>query len=283
MTPSARRAEIVKIVRLRGSVTVDALAEALDISRETIRRDLSELARLGKVRKFHGGASLPAHPGEGPFRDRMSENAEAKIQIAAEAVKLVAPGETIFVDTGSTTLYFAERLAEIPNLTVVTNSAEIARVISSAPSQSRTFLVGGEFNADNRQTVGSLAVSQIRSFRAHHAVLTIGALDARTGVMDFNIEEAQVARAMIEQAERITVLADSSKFERIASFEVCGLDRVSNLVCERPPAGKLRKALAEAEVDILVAAPQDRRPDPRARPAEADGEDRPARPGAREP
>jgi len=256
MTPSARRTEIVKTIRLRGRVTVGELAESLNISRETIRRDLFELARLGKVQKFHGGASLPVHTGEGPFRDRMSENAEAKTLIAAEAVKLVTPGETIFVDTGSTTLYFAEKLAEISNLTVVTNSAEIARLISLAPSQARTFLVGGEFNGDNRQTVGSLAVSQIRSFRAHHAVLTIGALDARTGVMDFNIEEAQVARAMIEQAEFVTVLADSSKFECIASFEVCSLDRVTNLVCDRPPSGKLDKALVEADVNILSVDPQ---------------------------
>lgn len=251
MNPIARRAEIVNIIRQRDRVSVDELAETLNISRETIRRDLTELARVGKVLKFHGGASLPMPTGEGPFRDRMSEHVSAKVLIAASAVKLFSPGETIFIDTGSTTLYFAEKLAEISNLTVVTNSAEIAQVISLAPSQSRTFLLGGEFNPDNRQTVGSMAVSQVRSFRAHHAVLTIGALDLRTGVMDFCIEEAQVARAMIEQAESVTVLADSSKFSRIASFEVCGLDRITNLVCDQPPTRKIKEALIEAGVNIF--------------------------------
>ncbi len=251
MNPADRQTQIVNIVRERNRVAVDELAQLLQISKETIRRDLSELARIGKIQKYHGGASLPMMTGEGPFRDRMGENAAAKALIAAEAVKLITPGETVLVDTGSTTLYFAEKLAEVPNVTIVTNSAEIARVISLAPSKSKTFLLGGEFNADNRQTVGSMAVSQIRSFRAHHAILTIGALDFRTGVMDFCIEEAQVARAMIEQAESVTILADSSKFQRIASFEVCSLDRVSYLVCDKLPPVKIKTALKEAGVKIV--------------------------------
>jgi len=256
MNPTVRRAEIVNIIRRQGRVTVDNLAKTLAISRETIRRDLSELARKGKVHKFHGGASLPMITEEGPFQHRMGENVAAKVQIAAEAIKLISQGETLLIDTGSTTLYFAEKLAEMQNLTVVTNSAEIARVISLGSLHSRTFLLGGEFNGDNRQTVGSLAISQLKTFRAHHAVLTIGALDSRTGVMDFCIEEAQIARTMIQQAESVTLLADSSKFSRIASFEVCGLDRVTNLVCDQPPSGIIKEALIEAGVTIISVGPQ---------------------------
>ena len=81
------------------------------------------------------------------------------------------------------------------------------------PSSARTFLLGGEFHNDNRQTVGSIASAQVQSFRAHHAILTTSALDACTGVMDYSIEEAQLARAMVEQSESLTVLVDSSKFE----------------------------------------------------------------------
>ncbi len=251
MNPTVRQAQIVNIIRERNRIAVDELAKLLQISKETVRRDLSELARIGKIQKFHGGASLPMMTGEGLLGDRISENATAKVLIADEAMKLIAPSETILIDTGSTTIYFAEKLSELSNLTVVTNSAEIARIVSLAPSQSKTFLLGGEFNGNNRQTFGSMAVSQIRSFRAHHAVLTIGALDLRTGIMDFCIEEAQVARAMIEQAESVTILADYSKFGKIASFEVCSLDRVTNLVCEQPPPEKIKTALIEAGVNIF--------------------------------
>ncbi len=253
MTPAARQIEIANLIRQHDHLTVNELAEILNISRETIRRDLSELAQTGKIQKFHGGASLPTIPGEGPFRDRMSKNAVAKNQIAAAAVELIAPGETILIDTGSTTFYFAEKLSELSDLTVVTNSTKIARVMSTPPATARTFLLGGEFHADNRQTIGSMVISQLKSFRAHHAVLTIGALDARTGVMDYSIEEAQLARGMIEQAETLTLLVDSSKFEKIASFEVCGLKRVTNLVCDKQPTGKLREALIDAGINIVCA------------------------------
>ena len=140
MTPAIRKTKIVNIIRKNKRATVNELAESMNISRETIRRDLTELARTGKVQKFHGGASIPTTLGEGSFRDRMGDNVTEKVQIAAEAVKLISPGETILIDTGSTSLYFAEKLVELSNLTVVTNSAEIAWIISLSPMQSRAFL-----------------------------------------------------------------------------------------------------------------------------------------------
>ena len=251
MSPEARRDEIVKIVQSAGRATVEELATRLDASRETIRRDLSDLARLGKIEKYHGGAMLPSVGFEGPFRERMTANAAAKVRIAQAAARLFSPAETLFIDTGSTTVFFAEILSNIRGLTVVTNSAEIARIISLGTGASKVFLIGGEFCGDNRETVGSLAVAQIGSFRAHHAVLTIGALDARAGAMDFNIEEAQMARAMIEQAERVTILADNSKFDRIAAFEVCALSRIDTLVCEQAPQDSLAQALHAAGVRVI--------------------------------
>ncbi len=251
MTPEKRQSKIANIIRERHRITVNELAELLKISRETIRRDLSKLAKNGKVQKFHGGASLPTTIGEGAFRDRMCENVTQKVQVAHRAVKLISPGETILIDTGSTSVFFAEKLASLSNLTIVTNSSQIARIMSHSHMQSGVFLLGGQFNSDNLQTVGNFAISQVQLFRAHHAILTIGALDAITGVMDFSIEEAQIAQAMIAQAESLTIIADNSKFHRIASFKVCSLDQVTNLVCDKPPPDKIKKALLGAKVNIV--------------------------------
>ncbi|WP_321371286.1 DeoR/GlpR family DNA-binding transcription regulator [uncultured Desulfuromusa sp.] len=149
---------------------------------------------------------------------------------------------------------FAEKLAAIHGLTVVTNSTQIAKTMSLDPSSSRVFLLGGEFHGDNRQTVGSMAITQLQSFRAHHAILTAGALDTRTGVMDFSIEEAQLARAMIAQAEHLTILIDSSKFNKIASFEVCSLSRITNLVCDIAPPEELYATLLKAKINVIIAS-----------------------------
>lgn len=248
-----RQAKIIDTLRQQKRVTVDELAALFNISRETIRRDLTQLANTGKIQKIHGGAILPRVFGEGSFQQRMSDNADAKARIASQAVGLFTAGETLFVDTGSTTLYFAEKLSEVSGLTIVTNSTEIARIISSAGTGNRTFLLGGEYSDNNHQTVGTLVASQIRTFRAHHAVLTVGALDVRSGAMDFNIEEAQVAHAMIEQSEFITVLADSSKYNNLASFEVCPLSRIDRLVCDIAPPDAMVEILREAGVEIVVA------------------------------
>ena len=252
MNIKARQAKLIETVRRQGKVSVEDLAAILGASRETIRRDLTYLSELGKIQKVHGGARIPRLMGEGPFKQRLSESVDAKMRIASTATTLIAPGETVFIDTGSTTLIFAEELAKVAGLTVVTNSTEIARTLATANTANRVFLLGGEFGADNSQTVGTMAAAQIRSFRAHHAILAVGAIDARSGAMDYNIEEAQIARAMIAQSETITVLADSSKFDALASFEVCALSVIDRLVTDKAPPPDILEAFESGGGKIIL-------------------------------
>lgn len=247
-----RHVRIVAEIRAHEKATVEYLADLLGASRETIRRDLAELENQGKVQKFHGGAMLPRGFGEGAFQQRMGENVAAKVQIAKTAANLFRPGETLFIDTGSTTLYFAEHLAAVKGLNIITNSTDIAQVIS-ARGNSYAYLLGGSFGHDNRQTVGSLTVAQVDGFRAHHAVLTVGSLDAVAGAADFDLEESQVAKAMIARACSVTVLADHSKFGAMASFGVCGPERIDRLVCDTAPPADLAQAFAVAGGEVVIA------------------------------
>lgn len=258
MSPDERRSRIAYLVRERGRVTVEDLAGEIDISRETIRRDLNALSAKGLVRKFHGGAARIAGDTEGSFHQRMGENVPAKLAIARRAATLFAPGESLFIDTGSTTLYFAEALAQSAGaqshgLTVITNSTAIARTLSPPGSPHRVVLIGGDYHHDNQETVGVMAVSQIRVFRTRHAVLTVGAIADTGSVMDFSIEEAEVARAMVAQSEEVTILADVSKLARTALCEVCHLDEVRRLVCDGSPPISVAQAIEEAGVELLMA------------------------------
>lgn len=255
MTIRKRQAKLVEIVRRQEKVSVEELATILNASRETIRRDLTQLSEIGKILKVHGGARMPRVLGEGSFKQRQSEHVDAKLEIAQLAAPLFHPGETLFVDTGSTTLFFAEAIANanVKGLTVITNSTEIARTFSTANSPSRTFLLGGEFSANNSQTIGAMTTTQIRSFRAHHAILTIGALDARSGAMDYDIDEAQIARAMVDQSESVTVLADSSKLGALASFEVCPLTSIDRLITDKAPPDSILEELETAGIKVVFA------------------------------
>ncbi|MEO3428578.1 DeoR/GlpR family DNA-binding transcription regulator [Pelagibius sp. CAU 1746] len=248
--PKLRREKIAEAVRRHGKVSVEQLALRFKTSHETIRRDLAALAETGSIQKFHGGAKLPGRQEEGPFRERMVLNAVAKRVIAEKTARLIAPGDTIFIDTGSTTLMCAEEIAKIGGLTVITNSTRIAAVMSGGGNRTVIFLLGGRFDGDNQETVGPTAISEIQSFHADHALITIGALDAAAGATDFNFDEAQVARAMMENADNLIVVADASKFQRRAAFAVCPLERIGALVCDRVPAGALAGELAAAGVSV---------------------------------
>jgi DeoR family glycerol-3-phosphate regulon repressor len=254
MKPVVRQAKIIDILRENGRTNVHDLARHFGTSRETIRRDLSALSKEHKIQKIHGGATIARITGEGSFQERMGKNVQAKRRIGKEAAKLFSPGDTVFIDTGSTSVYFAEEIADINGLTIITNSTLSAKVISQTAAGNRVFLLGGEYNGDNQETFGTLAVTQIQSFRAHYVVLTIGALDCSNGVMDYSIDEAQVARAMIDQSQSLIVLVDHSKFDSIDSFEVCSLDKIDVVVCDKVPTGDLYDALTERDVTIIEAA-----------------------------
>ncbi|SCB37842.1 transcriptional regulator, DeoR family [Rhizobium miluonense] len=238
-------------------MTVEEFAERLGVSRETIRRDLTRLEAIGEVRKYHGGARLLATPAkineekEGPFTLRMAQNVEAKQKIAHAASRLLRPDDSLFIDTGSTTIAMAEALATNSSLIIITNSPKIASV-ASANLNHKIFLIGGAYAAEAGESVGPLALEQISKFRAQHAILTVGAINSSC-IMDFDVQEAEIAKAMIERADNVIVLADHSKFERSAVFEVVPLLKIHTIVTDAQPSMAMARALETAGVNLIVA------------------------------
>ncbi|WP_111543934.1 DeoR/GlpR family DNA-binding transcription regulator [Mesorhizobium kowhaii] len=256
MRPSERHDEITSLLNHAGEMTVEELAEKLQVSRETIRRDLSKLDASGQLRKFHGGARASAVASEpfekeGPFPVRMAQNSEAKKKIAVAAARLFKPDDAIFIDTGSTTVAMAEELAKLQSLVIITNSPRIAATVSTNPSH-RVFLIGGAYGADAGESVGPLALEQITKFRARYAIITIGAIDA-SSLMDFDLQEAEVAKAMISRADKVIVLADHSKFDKRAVFEVAPLAKISAIVTDRPLSAQLSAAFSNLSIEMIIA------------------------------
>ncbi|WP_322990213.1 DeoR/GlpR family DNA-binding transcription regulator [Hoeflea sp.] len=250
MRPSVRQAAIFEMIEKRGRATVEQLAEKFGASAETVRRDLSALAEAGRVRKVYGGAVKVNIAKEGLFEERLATNTRAKREIAEKLSQLVRPGQSIMIDTGSTTLICIEAIMRHRDLTVITNSTHIAEVVAAAKNGSSALLLGGIYSDNNAQTVGAQTCAEIRRIRTDHVVLTISALDS-SGAYDFSEDEAQVARAMIEGADALTLVADGSKLGRVSTFRICELPEIRNVILDVAPPSDLGAALIAADVNII--------------------------------
>lgn len=231
---SKRQLEIMKILQIRKSCSVIELAEHLDVSDETIRRDIRQLASTGAVEKIHGGVMLPHNSLEPPFLSRLQDQREEKLRIAKLAATLIKDGETMLVDNGSTSCYIAKELIGLRNLTIVTNSTEVARELCSR-NNNRVFLAGGEIRSDDSAAYGPSAVEFAKQFTTQKAILSMGSVHATQGCLDYDLPEAEFKRAIIPQAEEVIVAVDSSKFGKPGTIKVCGLQEVDKIITDKRP------------------------------------------------
>lgn len=249
LKPKDRRTKIAGHVTAEGEVSVDALAELYDVSVETIRRDLARLSEEGRIRKVHGGAKPAQLHTEPSFAERMTEDTDEKRIIGQKLRAEIKPGDTLFMDTGSSTLLACDALMDVPDLTVITNSVLIAQKLANAPRIS-LFLLGGAFAGGNQQTVGAMVIEQIDKFQADHAVMTLTGLDEHAGVTFSDHHEADIARAILRRSENVMFLAHTSKYGRRAGFRACDLTDIDTLLTMTLPPEPLATALRSAGVRL---------------------------------
>lgn len=232
-------------------VSVNDLAASLDVSTETIRRDLKELETRGEARRVYGGAVLERKV-EQPFEDRRRVQAREKARIGAAAAALVRPGTTVFVDTGTTTLAFAQHLAGREDIAVHTNSLAIADLLGRHPAANVT-VTGGRLVPLFRSVFGDDTLQAAASGSYDLAVMSIGTVDAEQGFMDRGPDEAELRRVLRRRAAKSLMLVDSSKFGRPGRIATLGLTDVDVLVTDAPLKGGFAESLAASDVQVIIA------------------------------
>ncbi len=250
LTP--RHGAILKLLEDKGPLSVTALAETLDVSTETLRRDVRALADAGAVVRVHGAVGLAGQMGEAPFHRRMRENAGPKQAIARAMAAQIADGDSLMLDTGTTTSFVARELLGHRRLTVVTNSSDIARTLATV-NGNRVFMAGGELRGDSGASLGASALDFIRTFAVQHAIISAGAVDA-SGVMDFDLQEAEFARAVLLCGAQRVVVTDASKFGRRGFIRVSGFDAVDTILTDAAPPPDVAAALSQAGTRVQLAA-----------------------------
>ena len=254
-----RQNEILSLVKSRGACSIIELASQLKVSDETIRRNIKPLVHQGLIDKVHGGIVLNqrSEP-EPPFERRMNVRTEEKQIISELVAGIIKDGDSIMLDTGSTTAYVARALSGHSNLSVVTNCTEIARTLARGTTN-RVHLSGGELRADDWATFGPSAIEFVRQFRVSFAILSIGAVNSSGEFMDYHLDEAEFSRAIIRQAKKTIVVADHSKFGSHNFVKVCNALEVDILVTDRIPPEDIQSRLTDAGVTVVT--PQVDEPD----------------------
>ncbi len=252
MEYSPRHGQILTLLKEEGTISVGELARRLGVSLETVRRDVKPLAARGEVVRMHGAIGLPSVVSEAPFERRMRENRPAKEAIARLAASTIRDGESIMLDTGTTTSLLARALLDHRRLTVVTNSSDIARTLATV-NGNKVYMAGGELRSDSGAALGFSAIEFVSRFSVDHAIISAGAINAATGVMDYDLEEAQFGQAILSRGRRRVVVTDASKFGQKGLVRVCALADFDELLVNRMPPADLADALRQSDVTVTVA------------------------------
>lgn len=255
--PQAERLQDIQIIARRdGRVTVEGLARHFDVTLQTIRRDLAELAEQGKLQRVHGGAILPSTVANIRYTDRRDLNEEGKSAIARAAARDIPNGCSLFLNIGTTTEAVAKALLEHRDVMVLTNNLNVANILVDNPN-CEIIVVGGLLRRVDGGLVGNVTTQAIGQFKFDLAVISCSALDDDGDMLDFDIQEVGVSQAILKQARRSFLVADHSKFRRRAPARIGSLAQMDSFYTDAALSDALGHACRGWGTSVTVAGEED--------------------------
>jgi len=250
----ARRKDILSLLAESGEVFVNELSTRYKVSEVTIRNDLDQLEQKNVLIRARGGAMKIDTPVAVDQRlsDKSKLNFQEKIRIGQKAASMVAPADTIIVDSGSTTAELVKSLKQHQDLTIITNALNIANILGNDPSIN-VIMPGGFLRKNSLSLVGPLAEKNLRNFNVDKVFLGVDGFDTRQGISTPNVEEASLNQIMIEIATEVIVLADSSKFSKRSLALICPVTEIDTVITDNRILPEDKKRLQDAGVNVVIA------------------------------
>jgi DeoR/GlpR family transcriptional regulator of sugar metabolism len=256
MVIEERRSRLLELVRANGFAALPDLAEQLQVSESTIRRDLEQLEHAGSAKRTHGGAFYTgASPKLPHFDERQPAQWDKKRAIAERAAELVENGDTLLLDGGSTA-YEVARLLVGRTLQIVTNSLPVANLFASSPNAD-LILLGGYVYPRSGVSLGPHANEMLTRLNVRKTILSVAAINER-GFYNSNLLLVETERAMMQAAEEVIVVADSTKFGHTSLAHLCPLNEVNYLVVDPEITSEWQQRVAAAGVKLLIASHDDK-------------------------
>ncbi len=245
-----RHAEIIDLAKLQGRVLVDDLSTRFKVSPQTIRKDLNELCERKYLSRIHGGALFPSGTENMEYEQRRLISRNEKEAIGKAAAKLIPDNASLFINIGTTTEAVSQALLQHHGLMVITNNINVANRLRVYP-EFEVIIAGGVVRTSDGGIVGEAAVDFIRQFKVDYAVISASAMDQNGALLDYDFREVKVARAIMENARHVILVADSTKFERTAPVRIGHLSQIDTFVTNRCPLDKVRQICTDCDVHLI--------------------------------
>jgi DeoR/GlpR family transcriptional regulator of sugar metabolism len=229
-------------------INVANLSEEFSVSQVTIRQDLKLLEQNGMLKRFHGGA-MPVSDDD--IMKRLSFNYDVKSNIAREAASMVSNGETVMIESGSTNALLAMELTKKSDVTIITNSTFISRYVRGM-NNLKIILIGGDYQHESEVLVGPLTRICLREFHVDKVFIGVDGFSPNTGFTCINLMRAEVARAMADRANKVIVVTDSSKFDKIGVACQFKPDEADMVITDRNLPEKHLQVLKNLGIDVVM-------------------------------
>jgi DeoR family glycerol-3-phosphate regulon repressor len=251
MTLPPRQQQILDLVRERGYVSIEEMAQLFVVTPQTIRRDINQLAEGGLLRRYHGGAAYDSSIENTAYAMRADQMRDEKQRIAEAIAAHIPDHASLFINIGTTTESIARALLGHHQLKIITNNLHVASILSGK-EDFEVLLAGGTVRRDGG-VVGQACVDFINQFKVDFALVGISGIDEDDGsLLDFDYQEVRVSQAIIANARQVILAADSSKFGRNAMVRLGSISLIDRLVTDSPPTPALVHHLNQHKVRLEV-------------------------------
>ena len=251
-----RQTEIIALLRQSGRVGVEELALQFGVTLQTIRRDLNELGEAQLLVRVHGGAIIASGVANLAYESRQLVAQSQKQQIGEAAARLIPHHASLFINIGTTTEEVAKALAGHSGLLVITNNLHVANELHRNKSI-EMIVTGGSIRQSDGGILGAVTVAQIEQFRVDMAVIGTSAIDPNGTLLDFDVREVEISRAIINHARKIMLVADSSKFSRSAPVRIAHLSEIDIFVTDTLPTAAIAEMCQRCEVNVIETGSPD--------------------------
>lgn len=252
MLAAERQAMIVELIRENGSVQVDELAKELDVSAMTIRRDLVKLQNSNMIERCHGGAVAKQ---EVAYETKQTSNKDSKEAIAKKCVEYINPGDSIFLDAGTTTCEIAKLIQDIPEIIIVTNDLEIAQVLKN--SDARVYICGGLVQKETGSLFGRYATEMLKDFRFDVGFFGAASINEEFQVTTPTHEKMWLKRQVPRQCARSYLVVDQSKFGKQSMTWINQLEDYTGVITDRKFTLEELQKIHTRGVKIIEAKPEE--------------------------